>query len=367
MIVQKVEFPLQKKKRVYPVWVGQQILGKIPNFFKAEPKLHVVLLADQSLPKYTQELISILKRASFRVDLIEIPGNEKSKDFDYALTIFTKLLEFKADRSSVIFALGGGVIGDLAGFVAATYLRGIRWVGVPTTLLAQVDSSLGGKTAVNHPLGKNLIGAFHQPVLVVCDTAFLKGISERDRVSGFGEIVKYALTFDAKLWKELKVRYLDIIALEPEALSRAIAQSLEWKAHIFTQDEREEKGIRELLNFGHSVAHALEGACEYGYFRHGEAVIWGMRVEAALSVLRGHLSGKAFVELDELLASLSIPKIPTDLTLAQVMGFIRRDKKNRDGNLRFVLLKAIGKPIVDSEATEALIAKAFKQVGVSLK
>jgi len=329
----------------YDICVGSGLLSKAPKLLRPLDSKKGFFIVDSRLKARADKLKRTLEKAGWEIDGITLPAKESTKDFKKMFAIYSKLLASGMDRHSVIFAVGGGVIGDLAGFVAGTYMRGIRWVGVPTTLLAQVDSSIGGKTGVNHPLGKNLIGVFHQPAMVLCDTEFLQTLSQRDVVSGVGEIVKYGIAFDDLFYKTLD-RELENL-LELKGIEKAISESARWKAYVVGKDPFEIKGLRALLNFGHTLGHALEASTGYGYFRHGEAIVWGMRWAARLSEARGHLASDDRQAIEFFLNRLPVPPVPKHVTLAKMLEYTKRDKKNKDGKIGFVLLSRIGHAFID--------------------
>jgi 3-dehydroquinate synthetase len=271
---------------------------------------------------------------------------EEAKSWASVQKAVGAMLSKGAGRDSVVVALGGGALTDAAGFAAAIYLRGIPWITVPTTLLGQLDSGIGGKTAVNLPEGKNLVGAFHQPEAVVCDPTLLRGLPERERLSGLAEALKIALTFDPPMWKRLRAEWMDL------DLSWVIKKAAGWKLKIVGEDERELTGRRELLNFGHTLGHALESAAGYGALRHGEAVIWGLR--AALN-LSGNFPGRD--EADRFLSKLAVP-LPPGLSAKDLVERTKRDKKARGGKVRFVLLKGVGKPVVRPVAEKDILRAA---------
>jgi 3-dehydroquinate synthase len=303
-----------------------------------------------------------LKVAGWETHLVRVPATEGFKDFGKIYPLYSELLRAGADRHTVLFALGGGVIGDAAGFLAGTYMRGLRWVGLPTTLLAQVDSSIGGKTGVNHASGKNLIGVFHQPSLVACDLDYLKTLPERERVSGLGEMIKYGLIYDAPFYAWLEKHWESIVSGESRKLEEAVARCARWKARAVTRDERDLAGVREVLNFGHTVGHALEGATKYATFRHGEAIILGMRAATRLSVDRGHLKPTIGARIESFLGSLPAPKVPARVTPARLLGFVRKDKKAKAGKVRFVLLRAVGKTRLDRGVRDDQILDACRLI-----
>lgn len=351
------------RDRGYPVHVGPGILtraGALTNFLDAD---QAFLIYDRRLEGPKRILERSLMAAGWTVASAAIEVSERAKDYRKLFPLFSQMAQSELDRRAVVFALGGGVIGDLSGFVAGSYLRGIRWVGVPSTLLAQVDSSVGGKTGVNLPVGKNLVGLFHQPSAVFTDTALLDTLSDRDRVSGLGEILKCALTFDPKLYRFLETHRTDILRLEPAAILHAVTESIRWKAKIVSQDEKETRGRRRLLNFGHTVGHALETLTDYRRFRHGEAVLWGIRLETALSVVRGHLSETKFREIDGHVGSLALPSIPRGVTLGKISDVVRHDKKRERKKVPYVLLRSVGKTVIDDKIQEIHLIDAARLVG----
>ena len=294
--VSKVNLTL--RNRSYPIHIGPGSIHSLTKSLKRAQSKRAFIISDQALGQARAKLKSVLKKSGWEVTEIVVRAGEELKDIQSIYPLFGKLMAARADRDSTLFALGGGTVGDAAGFVASTYLRGIAWVGIPTTLLAQVDSAVGGKTAINHSSGKNLIGTFHQPELVICDTDFLSTLGAREVISGFGEVVKYAIAFDSRFYAYLQKNIDQFLDLNSEVLSTAIRKSLFWKAKLVSQDEFDVKGVREKLNFGHTFGHALESATEYQVYQHGEAVLWGMRFALALSEVRGHLAQTVGLELD---------------------------------------------------------------------
>jgi 3-dehydroquinate synthase len=267
---------------------------------------------------------------------------EASKSMAGLDALYGRFIDAKLDRSAVVVAVGGGVIGDLAGYAAATFLRGVRYINVPTTLLAAVDSSVGGKTAINHARGKNLIGAIHQPSLVVADRTAFASLPRREFVSGYGEMIKYGLALDARLWDEL-------LAVDPADVGDApIERCIALKAEIVGADERDDKGIRETLNFGHTIGHALEASTNYEYYRHGEAVVVGMRAAVFLSAARAHCSRRLAAAVDAQLGGVPVPALPP-IDVDAIVAAVGRDKKRAGGGAtRFVLLRAIGETVGDA-------------------
>lgn len=353
--------------RSYGISVGSGIIQSLGKLLSKAPSKRAFIVADQNLEIARKALLKSLESAGWETFEIPVQAGESLKDFKNLYPLYGELLKAKANRDSVLFALGGGSVGDAAGFLASTYLRGIAWVGVPTTLLAQVDSSIGGKTAVNHEAGKNLIGTFHQPSLVVCDTDFLKTLSRREIVSGSGEIAKYALIYDSKFLTYLEKNLDALLAQDAKAMTYAIQKSVQWKAKIVARDEFDVKGIREALNFGHTFGHALESLTRYETYQHGEAVIWGMRFALALSQVRKKISPKKREALDLFLSRLEVPALPQGFGPAQFYEVMTKDKKVRGGKIHFVLLKDVGKTTSDSGVTPEDITQAFELVQKGLK
>jgi len=305
-----------------------------------------------------------LSEAGFREPIL-VPDGERSKQMQTVSRIYEALIQSGADRASTLITFGGGVIGDMAGFAAATYLRGIALVHVPTTLLAQVDAAIGGKVGVNHPLGKNLIGAFHQPHTVVVDPSVLSTLPRREFRAGLYEVVKYGMTSSPELFDRVSRNRTPIFAKTRDIMTSVIVESCQIKAKIVEADERE-AGQRRILNFGHTAGHALETVTRYRRFRHGEAVAYGMLVAAELAVMRNALSDHDRKALAELIASLGpLPQI-ADTPAEQILAAMRHDKKVVAGHLHYVLPTAIGATVIvddvdEREMTEALIRTGFRR------
>ncbi len=293
---------------------------------------------------------------------ILVPDGERYKQLQTVSRVYDALIRAQADRASTLLTFGGGVIGDLAGFAAATYLRGIALVHVPTTLLAQVDSAIGGKVGVNHVLGKNLIGAFYQPHAVVVDPSVLATLPRREFRAGLYEVVKYGMTSSPALFDRIGRERTAIFARAPEALTPIISESCRIKAEVVAADERE-SGLRRILNFGHTAGHALEAVTRYRRFRHGEAVAWGMLVAAALAVGRGALAERDRKALADLIASLGPLPPVADVPLAEIIEVVRRDKKVVAGRLHVVLPTAVGATTIVDDVTEEELIAALGEVG----
>ncbi len=304
-----------------------------------------------------------MQRALPGSEPILLPDGERYKNLQSVSRVYDPLIRAGADRGSAIVAVGGGVIGDTAGFAAATYLRGITLVHVPTTLLAQVDSSIGGKVGVNHALGKNLIGAFHQPRVVVIDPLFLKTLPRREFRSGLYEVVKYGMIASRDLFDRVSQQTKAIFARDPAVLVPAILESCRIKADVVSKDERE-SGLRRILNFGHTVGHALEAVTKYRRFRHGEAIAYGMLAAADLAVVRGALADSEREALARLIAKLGPLPTVADLPMPDVMAAIRRDKKVVHGRLHFVMTVAIGATTTVDDVTEDELLGALRRLGL---
>lgn len=338
--------------RSYPIHIGPGLLqGR--EVIEALGTRKIALVTNTTLlDRYAAPFAERLRAAGLTVQTIVLPDGEAHKSFDSLNTIFDALLAAAFDRKSCIVALGGGVIGDMAGFAAATYQRGIAFVQIPTTLLAQVDSSVGGKTAINHPRGKNMIGAFHQPQAVFADTDTLRTLPDRELVAGIAEVIKYGLIRDPGFLSWLEANLPALRNREPEALAYAIRESCRNKAEVVARDELE-TGERALLNLGHTFGHAIEAALGFGTWLHGEAVGVGMLLATLLSRELGHLSeadvGRVVLLLQRGGLPLHLPDIPVDTLLS----FMAVDKKNEGGRIRLILLKRLGEAYIEDRLDPA--------------
>jgi 3-dehydroquinate synthase len=303
-----------------------------------------------------------LTRAVEGAEPILVPDGERYKQLATVVRIYDALVRANADRASTLITFGGGVIGDMAGFAAATYLRGIALVHVPTTLLAQVDSAIGGKVGVNHSLGKNLIGAFYQPHLVVIDPTVLSTLPRREFRAGLYEVIKYGVTSSASLFDRVTRDRTAIFARQPDALTPVIAESCRIKADVVSADERE-AGLRRILNFGHTVGHAIEAVTKYRRYRHGEAVAYGMLAAAELASTRGALADRDRQALSDLIAGLGPLPAIADVSTDQILEAVRHDKKVASGRLHFVLPTAIGSYAIVDDITEKELKGVLKRVG----
>lgn len=295
-------------------------------------------------------------------NVLTVPEGEGSKSLEQMARLHTLLIRRGADRSALLVGLGGGVIGDLAGFAAATYLRGVRFVQAPTTLLAQIDSSIGGKVGINHPLGKNLIGAFHQPSVILADPELLLTLPEREWRSGLFEAVKYGIIASPRLFAFLEQERESILERQMDAMTRIIVECAAIKAQVVGQDEKE-SGLRMILNFGHTAGHALEAVCGYGKLRHGEAVGWGMLFAVRYAENRGMLAPRAAQRIRELVRALGLPRLPR-LRAEEILNAMQQDKKRRGRSLRLVLPMRIGKVTVLEVEDRGPIVDALRETGI---
>lgn len=347
----------------YAIRVGDGVLDHLPRLLAAEfgKQRRCVVVTDSYLKRsLAHRAETAMRGAGWTVDSYALPRGEAAKSFAALERLYGFLLRRKIERRTPLIAVGGGTVGDAAGFAAATFYRGVPLVHVPTTLLAQVDSAIGGKTAVNHALSKNAVGAFYQPRLVVCDTSVLKSLPRRDFLSGLGEVVKYSLVFDPAFAKRLRIEWLRVLQKEKSALDWVVARCAQLKADVVAADTRDLSGRRELLNFGHTLGHALEAASGYGKVRHGEAVAWGMRGAVALSKGRGWLKDSAL--LDDLLGLLPKVQVPNGISRKQLLAPLARDKKAIGGRNVFVLLKKLGRPVRVDDVSRAEIEAALDVV-----
>jgi 3-dehydroquinate synthase len=331
-------------ERSYPVVAGWGVLAELPALLPQVTRGSRLLLVTHPalLAAYGEDVIRGLEAAGFSVTTALVSPGERSKSLAMAGRLYREMAGAGLDRRSAVIALGGGVIGDLAGFAAATWLRGIDVIQVPTTLLAMVDSSIGGKTGVNTPVGKNLVGAFHQPRAVVADAATLATLPKRDVRSGMAEVIKYGVIADAGLFAYLERHVADCLSLEQEAISRVIADSVACKARVVSEDERE-GGLRAILNFGHTAGHAIEKAAGYRKLRHGEAVSIGMVAAARIGRKMGITPEQAARRIENLLVRAGLPvRIPKGLDPTGLVASTAYDKKAVDGRARWVLASDIG-------------------------
>lgn len=349
-------------ERSYPIHIGPGLLAEGARIAEALPAPRAVVVTNETVaPLYEEGLVGGLEAAGVAVrDTIRLPDGEAHKTLATLETVYDRLLALQADRRTALVALGGGVIGDLAGFAAATYQRGVPFVQVPTTLLAQVDAAVGGKTAVNHPRGKNMIGAFYQPRVVIADTDTLSTLPDRELRAGFAEVVKYGLIRDPELFAYLERHVDDILGRDPEALTEVIHRSCRNKAEVVAADERE-AGSRALLNLGHTFAHAIETGTGYTEWLHGEAVAVGLVMAAEASRRLGFFPGEGVTRLRTLLDRAGLPVAgPEDLPAARYLALMGVDKKAEAGRIRFVLLEDVGAAFLTAEVPEEVVTAAIE-------
>lgn len=361
------KIPIKTGSDRYPVYIGCQFLDRLGPVLKKHVKARAILLVSDAgvTPLYARECRIALEAGGFSVKLAEIQGGETHKSLETASALYDRAIEVGLDRSDAVLALGGGITGDLAGFVAATYLRGIGFIQVPTTLLAMIDSSVGGKVAVNHPRGKNLIGAFYQPNLVCADTALLQSLPEREFNAGLAEMVKSGLIGDERLFERMEALSPDggvskIEALRPSSLmlKKLIARSVLLKKKVVQEDEKE-LGLRRVLNLGHTFGHALEASTGYTYFLHGEAVAWGMALAARLSRYLGLLSLERERRIIRVVRWLNPPEPPGFITGESLEQALQYDKKREQETLIFILPVEAGGVTVCRSPSRKLLKKTL--------
>jgi len=348
----------------YPVFVGYGLLDKIGEKIRqAALSGRATIISDKNVFSiYGSKVEGILKDAGFAVNSFVVPPGEETKNMDYAVRIYDFLVEHRAERDDFVIALGGGMVGDLAGFVAATFLRGMFWVQVPTSLIAMVDASIGGKVGVNHPEGKNLIGAFYQPTLVLADPQTLTTLPQRELVSGWAEVIKHGMILDEEFVQFLESNAGGLAKLEPELLTHAIARSAAIKAQVVNQDEKEREEKRTILNYGHTIAHGLEAATQYKRFLHGEAVAIGIMGAAKLSQRLGLLPSAAVEYQQAILRKFGLPIGFSGLGLTEIIKAMELDKKIRGKAIRWVLLQDIGKTVIRSDISQQDVLAVIREL-----
>ncbi len=359
--MQTISVPLQN--RSYPIWIEKGLLTNLPELLKPmnQGQKWVIFSQNEIISLYGNSLYKGLKSAGFQVELVVLPDGEKAKSLNELEGIFSQLIGMDCDRSSTFLALGGGVVGDATGFIAASFMRGVDYIQIPTTLLAMVDSSIGGKTGVNLPDGKNLVGAIWQPKAVVIDIELLKSLQEREITSAMGEVLKYGAILDRNLFEVVAENLNDILNLsKPELLTEVIGRCAKLKADVVVEDERE-GGKRRILNFGHTIGHALETHFGFETLRHGEAVAYGMLAAGKLSNEDGRLEIEDFELLQTTIKKLPLPKLP-EFDAENILKIMQRDKKVKDRKINFVLLEAIGKTVIVDSIEKESIIKAMESL-----
>ncbi|MFD1805185.1 3-dehydroquinate synthase [Pasteurella oralis] len=351
---------VELKERRYPIYIGAGLLSD-ENCYPLKSGDKVMIVTNPTVAQYyLRQVTEILEKKGCLVENVLLPDGEKYKTLDSLNLIFTALLQANHGRDTTIIALGGGVIGDIAGYAAASYQRGVRFIQIPTTLLAQVDSSVGGKTAVNHELGKNMIGAFYQPCCVIVDTLTLNSLPKREVNAGLAEVIKYGAILDSEFFNWLEQHIDSLVALEQVYLQQCIARCCQIKADVVARDETEQ-GDRALLNLGHTFGHAIETHLGYGNWLHGEAVAVGMLMAAVLSEKLGYLMRDDVARFEKLLVRANLPTTSPDIMQPEdYLPHMMRDKKVLAGKLRFILLKALGKAYVATDTDQQLVLDAIR-------
>lgn len=348
--------------RSYPIVIGSGLLDDGSMLLPHLPSRRVVIVTNETVaPIYLGRLEHALRGADIEATVITLRDGERYKNWETLNKVYDAMLARRCDRTTTIMALGGGVVGDIAGFAAATYQRGVPYIQVPTTLLAQVDSSVGGKTAINHPLGKNMIGAFYQPRLVLADLSTLNTLPSRELSAGLAEVIKYGAIMDTGFFAWLEDHIDRLVRRDPEALAHAVEVSCRCKAEIVAADERE-SGRRALLNFGHTFGHAIEAGLGFGTWLHGEAVAAGMVLGASLSERQGDLDHEDVQRLSDLLGRAGLPTQAPSLGVDRYLDLMGYDKKVQQGKLRLVLLRAIGDAYVSADFSQDALHRVLSAI-----
>lgn len=348
-------------KRSYPIFIGENILNNIGDELRKITNYDRILIVtnDDIKQLYGEQVANSIANANFTVETFTIDEGEKYKTLSTANTVYDFLIKYNYTRQTVLVALGGGVVGDLAGFVAATYMRGIPFVQIPTTLLSMVDSSVGGKVAVNHDLGKNIIGAFYQPKFVLTDIDCLKTLAMVELRAGFAEVIKYGIIWDSTFFEFLDKNIEKIFKLDPSIMEIIIQRSCQIKAKVVEEDEHE-NAIRAILNYGHTIGHAIESLTNYKQYKHGEAVAIGMVVAAEISKIIGIIDEESVNKIKGLIKKASLPSvIPASIDTIDIVQRLNKDKKVKDGKVRFVLPTAIGKVSIRDDIKKDVISQAI--------
>ena len=357
--IQRVRVELGE--RSYEIFIGSGVLSRAADYLRPlKLGQRGVIITDTRVEHYyAGPLRETLAAGGFEAEIISVPAGEASKSLRQADRLFERLPSLRLDRRSFVIALGGGVVGDLAGFIAATYLRGLPLVQIPTTLLAQVDSSVGGKVGVNLPQGKNLVGAFYQPRVVLADTDTLKTLPENELRAGFAEVIKHGAIRDAEFFAWLEREHARVFGLEPDAVAHVVRRCCEIKAEVVSADERE-SGLRAILNFGHTIGHAMEALTEYVGVLHGEAIAMGMCCAAQLSVKRAGLNDAEAERLCRLIDASGLPtRLGEKFRNDQLLAATQLDKKAFGGKLRFILLRKLGDAVISDAVTDADIVEVL--------
>ncbi|OGX05430.1 MAG: 3-dehydroquinate synthase [Omnitrophica WOR_2 bacterium GWA2_47_8] len=349
------------KEKSYKIVIGEKILSRLGFAVKGLGLgTDAVIISSPNIIKlHGPSIANGLSQAGFNHSFIPVPDGEKSKSAETAISLLENIAQHDVKKKSFIVALGGGVIGDLSGFVAAVYKRGIPYIQVPTTLLAQIDSAIGGKTAIDLRVGKNLVGAFYQPRIVYSDIEVLKTLSEHQIRNGLAEAIKYGVIKDKTLFHYIEKNFVRLLSRDAQALSHVVFKCSQIKARVVAQDEKETKGIRTILNFGHTVGHAIEAAGKFSVYEHGEAVALGMRVAVSISEKVRLLSKSDANAINQLISDVGLPKRIRNISLKDILSMMQHDKKFKAGRNRFVLAKRIGQVKVQEGVSSKFIAEAI--------
>jgi len=358
--MKSVSVPL--KTNAYNIVIGENILSKLGNRLKAlKIGKDAVIITNPAINKYHGKvLIAGLKRNGFSVKVLEVPPGERSKSANSAFRLIEAIARYDSYKKVFIIAFGGGVIGDLAGYVAAAYKRGIPYVQVPTTLLAQVDSAIGGKVGIDLAVGKNLVGAFYQPVIVWSDVSVLSTLTKRQLRNGLAEVVKYGIIADRTFFKYVETNYKKVLNCDPKALAYVVDRSSRIKKNVVVSDEKEVKGTRAILNFGHTIGHAIEAAGKYNRYHHGESITLGMRVAADISRQKKLCKASDVTSLNSLLTSIGLPQRIQKIKTVDIFRHMKHDKKFLSGKNRFVLMTRIGAVKILEGISLSVIKKAIQ-------
>ncbi len=354
--------PLKLKEHSYSIVIGHNILRSLGQHLKklSLGKDAVIITHPFLRRTYGPAIERSLKQNGYTVKFIEVPAGEKSKSAKVAFDVIEKIAHYDVYKSIFVVALGGGVVGDLAGYVASCYKRGVPYIQVPTTLLAQIDSAIGGKVAVDLPVGKNLVGAIYQPKIVFSDVSVLKTLDKRQIRNGLAEAVKYGIIDDAKLFKFIADNLKDIFQLKDAVMTHLIASCSRIKAKVVMLDEKETKGIRTILNYGHTVGHAIEAAGKFERYHHGEAIGLGMRIAGDISYQLKLVSGAEVEKMNELISAVGLPERIQKLKLNDILSMMKHDKKFIEGKNRFVLVTKTGHVVVKKDIPMDVIISAVK-------
>ncbi|MCP4725281.1 MAG: 3-dehydroquinate synthase [bacterium] len=351
-------------ERDYNILIGSGILDNSPEAIKKVLRSsRVVVITDSNVSRlYEKKILELLTGIGLDISVFEIDHGERSKNIDVVMGLCRSFAEISLDRRSSVIALGGGVVGDIAGFAASIYMRGVDFIQIPTTLLSACDSSVGGKVGINLDKAKNLIGAFHQPALVIIDPQFLPTLPRREMISGLGEVIKTGLISSRTLYDKIKKHLKNILTLDDqEIITEVILDCVDFKADIVKGDEKE-SGLRRILNFGHTIGHGIEAVLQTKGLLHGEAVVFGMQCSIYLSKKRNMISDQLYFDIRDMLLSLDLPDYITDPDFNDIITFIRKDKKVINNSIHFVLLEDVGKPVICDDVTDVEIQESFEFV-----